>query len=769
MAIVQISKIQQRSGNIVDLPQLDEAELGWATDAKQLYIGKTTPNENIEVLTSYSNISFSQITGATGNLNIDSGTVANGQVLAYDGNNWINKGGNAGGLVTLGNVSNVTMTGGAVGYVLETDGTGNLSWTPKGTITAYIQNITNANPGVVTTDGDNFYVNGAQVTITNAANMTANINGNSFYANVLTSNSFSLYTDAALTTTFDVSTANCGFFAFTSVTNTTVTTNVITVGNSAPFTANNAVKFVGTTFGGITANTTYYVRNIVSSTTFTVSSELGGSNLILTTASGTANVFESSGRAVSAVGGGGTATAAGGSNTQIQFNNGGILTANANLTFDYVANLLTVTGNANVIGNINTTGNINATGNITSSRLVSNIAIGTAPITVTSTTRVANLNVNYANVSDFEVVTLGTTGTYFPTFVSSSATGNRALTANANLSFNAATGNLITNLFTGTLTTAAQPNITSVGSLTTLAVTGNANVGNLGTAGLIVATGNITGGALSVTANANVGNLGTAGLIVATGNITGGNLVTAGLLSVTGNANVGNLGTAGLIVATGNVTGGNLVTGGLLLATGNVTGGNLVTGGALSVTANANVGNLGSGAIVATGAISGASVSVSTGTITAGTLTTGSNVTVGTITGNWALSVGSRLNATYADLAEYYSSDADYPAGTVVEFGGINEVTLACANSARVAGVVSTNPAYAMNAACPGQYPIAIALQGRVPCNVRGPILKGDMLISSGNGFAKASSNPGMGMVIGKALQNFDALEGVVEVAIGRL
>ena len=701
MAIVQISKIQQRSGNIVDLPQLDEAELGWATDAKQLYIGKTTPNENIEVLTSYSNISFSQITGATGNLNIDSGTVANGQVLAYDGNNWINKGGNAGGLVTLGNVSNVTMTGGAVGYVLETDGTGNLSWTPKGTITAYIQNITNANPGVVTTDGNNFYTNGAQVTITNAANMTANINGNSFYANVLTSNSFSLYTDAALTTPFDASTANCGYFAFTSVTNTTVTTNVITVGNSAPFTANNAVKFVGTTFGGITANTTYYVRNIVSSTSLTVSSELGGSNLTLTTASGTANVFESSGRAVSAVGGGGTATAAGGSNTQIQFNSGGILTANANLTFDYVANLLTVTGNANVIGNVNTTGNV------TSSRLVSNIAIGTAPITVTSTTRVANLNVNYANVSDFEVVTLGTTGTYFPTFVSSSATGNRALTANANLSFNAATGNLITNLFTGTLTTAAQPNITSVGSLTTLAVTGNANVGNLGTAGLIVATGNITGG---------------------------------------------NLGTAGLIVATGNITGGNLV-----------------TGGALSVTANANVGNLGSGAIVATGAISGASVSVSTGTITAGTLTTGSNVTVGTITGNWALSVGSRLNATYADLAEYYSSDVDYPAGTVVEFGGINEVTLACANSARVAGVVSTNPAYAMNAACPGQYPIAIALQGRVPCNVRGPILKGDMLISSGNGFAKASSNPGMGMVIGKALQNFDALEGVVEVAIGRL
>ena len=47
MSIVQISKIQQRSGNLVDLPQLDEAEFGWASDQKRLFIGKTTPNENI--------------------------------------------------------------------------------------------------------------------------------------------------------------------------------------------------------------------------------------------------------------------------------------------------------------------------------------------------------------------------------------------------------------------------------------------------------------------------------------------------------------------------------------------------------------------------------------------------------------------------------------------------------------------------------------------------------------------------------------------------
>ena len=97
MAILQISKIQQRSGNLVDLPQLDDAEFGWATDAKRLFIGKTTPNENIEVLTSYSQINFSQINGSVGNLNISNISIADGQVLAYDGSEWVNKGGDAGG------------------------------------------------------------------------------------------------------------------------------------------------------------------------------------------------------------------------------------------------------------------------------------------------------------------------------------------------------------------------------------------------------------------------------------------------------------------------------------------------------------------------------------------------------------------------------------------------------------------------------------------------------------------------------------------------
>ena len=167
----------------------------------------------------------------------------------------------------------------------------------------------------------------------------------------------------------------------------------------------------------------------------------------------------------------------------------------------------------------------------------------------------------------------------------------------------------------------AQPNITSVGTLTALSVSGNANIGNIGTAGLITATGNlnagniITGGVVSATGNGTFGNIDTAGLltvtgnitganiitgglITATGNITGANLVTGGVLTVTGNANIGNIGTGGLILAIGNITGGNLVTGGVVTATGNVSGANLNASYGVyapNITANTNVNFSGAG------------------------------------------------------------------------------------------------------------------------------------------------------------------------------
>jgi hypothetical protein len=151
-------------------------------------------------------------------------------------------------------------------------------------------------------------------------------------------------------------------------------------------------------------------------------------------------------------------------------------------------------------------------------------------------------------------------------------------------------------------------------------------------------------------------------------------------------------------------------------------------------------------------------------------LSTGNVSTTGNITGNWLLTSGSKLQSTFSDLAEYYAADQRIEPATVVEFGGTHEVRICnSVSSTKVAGVISTDPAYAMNANLTAIWSVAIALQGRVPTKVIGPIQKGDMMVSAGNGHAKASSAPQIGTIIGKSLENFDGAEGIIEIAVGRL
>lgn len=833
MAIIQISKIQHRSGNLVDLPQLDEAEFGWASDQKRLFIGKDLPNENIEVLTSYSNISFSQLNGAVGNLdmslpagNTEALAAANGEVLVFDGVNWTNRGGNTGGVVNLGHVSNIKISGGAIGYVLETDGTGNLSWTPKGTLSARVQNITNSSPAVVTTAEDNIFTNGVNVTFTEIPGMTE-LNGQDYYVKTLTANTFELYTDVSLITPLDTTLYNA--FAYTSVTATASGTNIITVGDATLFNDNDPVKFVGTTFGGIIEGTQYYVANVVSGTELTISSTLGGPEKLLTTGTGTCNMYVTGGRVLSTLGGSSVANA-GGANTSIQYNDSGLLSGSSDFSFNFAAPVktLTLNGNANV-------GNLNATGAVTATTYFSNVATGTAPITVASTTRVANLNVSYSNVSDFEVVTTRTSGTYYPVFVNGSSNGNYSLSSNAAFSFNAATGNLAATLLTGTLTTAAQPNVTSIGTLTSLAVTGNITAGNVSGGNLVSA--NFLAGTLTTAAQPNITSVGTLSSLSVTGNIgaanfngnvvgnVSGNIAAAGsntgvMFNDTGlinsstaftfnkSTNVVNVNgnvSANFFIGAGNnlsnIQGAN-VSGTVANATYAVSAGSATIAGTVTNNAQPNINSVGTlssltvSGNTATGGIktdnyyyaNGAAISfagtygnsnvagylpvyngqILATTVTLSTLTTGSNTTAGSITGNWTLTAGSRMQATYADLAEYYQADMIYEPGTVLEFGGEFDVTLAEDGSARVAGVVTTDPAYVMNTGCPGNA-VAIALQGRVPVKVRGHIRKGDMMISAGGGYARPSASPQMGTVIGKALQEYNGDDGIIEVAVGRL
>jgi hypothetical protein len=74
-----------------------------------------------------------------------------------------------------------------------------------------------------------------------------------------------------------------------------------------------------------------------------------------------------------------------------------------------------------------------------------------------------------------------------------------------------------------------------------------------------------------------------------------------------------------------------------------------------------------------------------------------------------------------------------------------------------------------MNSLIEGEHVIELALQGRVPCRVTGVVRKGDMMVSAGNGMARAEENPKMGSVIGKALEDFDGPEGIIEVVVGRV
>lgn len=135
----------------------------------------------------------------------------------------------------------------------------------------------------------------------------------------------------------------------------------------------------------------------------------------------------------------------------------------------------------------------------------------------------------------------------------------------------------------------------------------------------------------------------------------------------------------------------------------------------------------------------------------------------------YATTINATVNtAVYADLAENYLADAEYEPGTVLQIGGSAEVTVCDTyESEAVVGVVSTNPAYLMNSELFGG--VAIALKGRVPCKVKGPVRKGDILVSSDTaGYAEARRTTTVNplSVVGRSLENFDGDLGIIEILV---
>ena len=195
---------------------------------------------------------------------------------------------------------------------------------------------------------------------------------------------------------------------------------------------------------------------------------------------------------------------------------------------------------------------------------------------------------------------------------------------------------------------------------------------------------------------------------------------------------------------------------------------------AISVTGNINAPNyiLATKGENATSNVTGA-IRVTGGIGLTGNIYTSGNINaVGNVSGSYF--VGTATTAQYADLAERFLADRDYPAGTVVMIGGEKEITQCdTVNCENVLGVISTEPAYLMNSLNGGaELKIAppVAMIGRVPVRVIGKVQKGDRLVSAGNGCAMAA-NYSSTVVIGRALESKDSeseslVEAVVKVNI---
>ena len=132
---------------------------------------------------------------------------------------------------------------------------------------------------------------------------------------------------------------------------------------------------------------------------------------------------------------------------------------------------------------------------------------------------------------------------------------------------------------------------------------------------------------------------------------------------------------------------------------------------------------------------------------------------------------GTAMTAKYADLAERFEVDSPLIPGTVVELGGIKEITMAVLElSEAVFGVISTLPGFLLNgsAGSDATHP-PVAVNGRVPVRVIGLVTKGDRLVSAGNGLARAALRSEMTAfnVLGRALGNKTTEgEGTVEAIV---
>jgi hypothetical protein len=315
-------------------------------------------------------------------------------------------------------------------------------------------------------------------------------------------------------------------------------------------------------------------------------------------------------------------------------------------------------------------------------------------------------------------------------------------------------GNVRANIL-GTVFTSAQPQITSLGSLTALTVAGQTTARDIVPAADLtyqIGTSGSTRWSKIWTFDLDMSGVLTGGTVNSTGGSHSGNLAintptAAGLTTTTAVAELFNTNATTIRIGGGGQTQFRNATAATTSATGAVviTGGLGVGTGLYNSGVHESLGNIVAGATtVSTSATTGAlvvrgGVGIAGDVYTAGDIVPTANVTqdLGSNTNWWNTFYGVSVQAQYADLAENYTADDNYEPATVVVFGGDQEITTTNVYAdTRVAGVISSNPAYLMNAAGPG---LPVALRGRVPVQVLGPVSKGDLLVTSAQpGFAQS-------------------------------
>ena len=379
-------------------------------------------------------------------------------------------------------------------------------------------------------------------------------------------------------------------------------------------------------------------------------------------------------------------------------------------------------------GSINTPGTVTVTGNVVAGSGTTSTSTTTGALVVVGGVGVSGaLNIGGAT----QAAAITSSGTIIASTVNAGTIGNASAT------------------LTGTLSTAAQNSVTTMTGLT-----------GFGTASVVTTAA----GHLTVTGNLTVNG---------TQNIINNTIYETTEYVVNQNATNGNIGT--LAVTTGLSTANAVITGGSI---NNATVGATThtTGRFTTVTATTvNAGTIGNSGATLTGTLSTAaqnnitSVGTLTGLTVSGAIVPNANLTIDLgSTSAWFNNVyGVSIQAKYADLAEIYTADHEYTPGTVVCFGGSNEITTSSEDhTPMVAGVISTQPAYLMNAISAG---LPVALSGRVPCLVQGPVSKGDRLVNIAPGVAGRLDVTKYvpGCVIGHALNDNESTQiKLIEVVI---